>query len=189
MDLKCGSVTGSTFMATFDLNHPFMLHFGERRAMRPWTLCVNVRRPAQLLIKPAEQSRQMKAELSPLPPPQTCSHHGNGWKKPSPPRRLFSLSHFLCFCGSLLLWKWCFLLAKCRADLVFSVRQESPAVYYRLRVWHCSHSVHWVSLFFPVKGCSRAVPAFFVEAGERQKEDFIRLKLTRFQLDCVFFQC
>ena len=153
MDLKCGSVTGSTFMARFDLNHPFMLHFGERRAMRPWTLCVNVRRPAQLLIKPnwAEWTDEGWT-LTPASP-QTCTHHGNGWKKPSPPRRLFSLSHFLCFCGSLLLWKWCFLLAKCRTDLVFSVQQESPAVYTIGCMFDTVHILYIGFLCFsPLKG-------------------------------------
>lgn len=141
MDLKCGSVTGSTFMARFDLNHPFMLHFGERRAMRlrcAW-MCSDL-----LCFSYRQLSRVDRWRLNFDP-----AHHGNGWKKPSPPRRLFSLSHFRCFCGSLLLWKWRFLLAKCQTDLVFYVQQESLAVYYRLRAWRCSHDVHWVSLFFP----------------------------------------
>ena len=32
MDLKCGSVMGSTFMARYDLNHPYMLCCGQKKS-------------------------------------------------------------------------------------------------------------------------------------------------------------
>lgn len=79
MDQKCGSVTGSAFMARFDLNHPYMLHCGHEKSddnMR----CASVRgEPGLLPIKLTEQNGQAKRDLwPPLPPASTtCTHHGN----------------------------------------------------------------------------------------------------------------
>lgn len=62
MGLKCGSATGSTLMARFDLNHPYMLHCGHKKSDET-VLCVNVDRPSLLPIKLTEQSGRTKGDL------------------------------------------------------------------------------------------------------------------------------
>ncbi len=118
MDLKCGSVTGSSFMARFDLNHPYRLHCGQEKSDE--TIYVVHQRALTWSASHKANWAEWTDEGWSLTPasPKTCIHHGNAWKKPSPLPRLFCLSHFPCFWDLLLPWKQCFLPAKCQTDLL-----------------------------------------------------------------------
>lgn len=73
--MKCGCVTGSTLMARFDLNHPYMLQNDSDELC-----CATMNALPSKLPKLAELSGQTQRDLWTLLPPPTCTHHGNAWK-------------------------------------------------------------------------------------------------------------